>query len=69
MVCRKKQELMAEVQRQLVHLAELARAESAAIENLTGNTWIAIDKEIENTIGAKERAIGALREHNEEHGC
>jgi hypothetical protein len=30
---------------------------------------MAIDKEIENTLGEKERALGALREHQREHGC
>lgn len=27
------------------------------------------DRELENLMGEKERAVGALREHDEEHGC
>jgi hypothetical protein len=30
---------------------------------------LAIDKEIETTIGEKERAMGALLEHRQAHGC
>jgi hypothetical protein len=31
--------------------------------------FMKIDKELENTVGEKERAIGALRQHAEEQGC
>jgi len=34
------------------------------------HTWFAqLDKKLELTVGEKERAIGALRQHAREHGC
>jgi hypothetical protein len=32
------------------------------------NRFTGLDKELENTVGRKERCIGALREHRREHG-
>jgi hypothetical protein len=29
----------------------------------------ALDKDLENAVGAKERAFGALSQHRKEHGC
>jgi hypothetical protein len=31
--------------------------------------FLCMDRELELAMGEKERAIGALREHDEEHGC
>jgi hypothetical protein len=67
--CTRQQELIAEAQTHLIRLAELARQESEAIANRNENVVLAIDKEIENALGAKERSLGALHEHREEHGC
>jgi hypothetical protein len=69
MICQKQQELIVAAQRHLAKLADLARAQEQALNNRSENTWLAIDKEIETTIGEKERALGALRQHQEEHGC
>lgn len=69
MVCNKQQELLGEVQRHLVHLSELAHAEAELVKSRRGDAGIVVDKEIEETMGRKERAIGALRQHREEHGC
>ncbi len=66
--CLRQQELIAEVQRHLVRLAQLARAESELISG-DSEAWLEIDKEIELQIGEKERSMGALRQHREEHGC
>lgn len=60
---------MTAVQQHLVHLAELARAEAEAITSKSDNTWLAIDREIENVVGEKERALGAFKQHQTEHGC
>jgi len=60
---------MTAVQHHLTHLAELARAEAEAINCESENTWLAIDQEIENTVGEKERALGAFKQHRAEHGC
>jgi hypothetical protein len=62
-------QLMTEVQQHLTHLAELARAEAEAISCKSDNTWLAIDREIEHAVGEKERSLGALKQHQNEHGC
>jgi len=67
--CQRQQELLAEVQRILLKLSELARAESKAMESRSENAWLEIDKQIELTIGEKERSMGALKQHRDEHGC
>ncbi|MBZ5581852.1 MAG: hypothetical protein LAQ30_06535 [Acidobacteriia bacterium] len=66
--CLRQQALIAEVQRHLVRLAQLARAEAELVGG-PSDAWLAVDKEIELEIGEKERSMGALRQHREEHGC
>ncbi len=67
--CTRQQQLIAEVQRHLIRLSELALQEASVITRKDDNTWLAIDKQIEHELGEKERCLGALREHREEHGC
>lgn len=61
MACAKKQELADGVNRLLVKLSELIHAEIAAISHSGEDAWLAIDMEIEETLGAKQRAVGAWR--------
>ena len=67
--CSRQEMLIAETQQHLMHLADLARQESAAIASRDENLILALDREIENTLGLKERSLGALHEHRNEHGC
>ena len=67
--CRRQQELIAAVQKHLLRLAALARTESEVISGESENAWMAVDREIENELGEKERAMGALKQHRAEHGC
>jgi len=69
LVCEKQQELVAETQRHLIRLAELAKRESEAIATRDDSLILALDQDIENTLGLKERSLGALHEHRKEHGC
>jgi len=69
LVCEKQQELVAETQRHLIRLAELAKRESEAIATRNDSLILALDQDIENTLGLKERSLGALHEHRKEHGC
>ena len=66
--CLRQQELIGEVQKYLIELSRLAREEAEVVKYKDGR-WLEIDKKIEQTLGDKERAIGALREHRETHGC
>jgi hypothetical protein len=67
--CPRQQELVAETQGYLMQLSELARREADAIQSRDEQEILAIDKEIEATLGNKERTLGALYEHRAEHGC
>jgi hypothetical protein len=67
--CKRQEELAAEVQRHLQRLIELARAEKEAIALRAENMIMELDKQIEQTIGEKERSMGALNSHRQEHGC
>jgi hypothetical protein len=67
--CVRQSELVKETQHHLIRLSELAKIESEAIASRDENLILAIDRDIENTLGLKERALGALHEHRKEHGC
>jgi hypothetical protein len=67
--CLRQQELIGEVQHHLIRLSDLARAEVEAVRSKDDKELLSIDKEIEATLGEKERSLGALREHRREHGC
>ena len=69
MTCLRQEELVAETQRHLIRLAELAKQEAEAIATRNETLILALDQDIENTLGLKERAFGALHEHRKEHGC
>lgn len=69
MVCETQQKLAAEVQRYLSVLVDLAQAEREALRSRDDGLIMTIDRQIENAVGEKERAMGALRHHRREHGC
>jgi len=69
LVCQRQEELAAEVQRHLQRLIELAHAETQAVAVRAENLMMELDKQIERTIGQKERAMGALCAHRHDHGC
>lgn len=53
----------------LQQLIELTAAQLEAFRTRDQPEFLRLDKELENTIGLKERRIGALRQHGQEHGC
>jgi hypothetical protein len=67
--CPKREALVDETQHTLMRLAELARRQADALRTGADNLVMALDKEIENTLGEKERTLGALQQHRKEHGC
>jgi hypothetical protein len=60
---------MEQVQHHLLRIAELSRAMADAVANRNENLTRELDKQVEKDIGAKERALGALRQHRADHGC
>jgi hypothetical protein len=67
--CEQQQKLIDLVLDHLMRIAELSRATADALANRNENLARELDKRVENEIGSKERAFGALRQHREEHGC
>jgi hypothetical protein len=67
--CPEGQRLMERVQRHLISIAELSHAAAEAVAARNDNLVREIDDQVEHELGAKERALGALRQHREEHGC
>jgi hypothetical protein len=61
--------LMEEVRDTLGRLSDLMQREREAVGSASDEEMLAIDKEIENGIGVKERQMGSLRQHRKEHGC
>ncbi len=53
----------------LEKLKELAHKQLEAFRAKSHEEFMRLDKELENTVGLKERTIGALRQHVNEHGC
>lgn len=53
----------------LKKLPDLAQQQVQAIEAKDSDTFTKLDKELERTVGHKERTIGALRQHAADHGC
>jgi hypothetical protein len=67
--CLRQQKLLAAVQQHLTRLSALTSAAAEALVNGNENEAKKMDKQAEQELGAKERAMGALRRHRHEHGC
>jgi hypothetical protein len=67
--CARQQDLIKVVQGYLLELSSLAREEAEILKSKDETRWLEVDKRIEQTLGDKERAMGALRQHRIEHGC
>jgi hypothetical protein len=68
--CEKREELLKQAQEILDKIHKLTAKQMAIVdESGVGERFLRVDRELELTMGEKERAVGALREHDEEHGC
>ncbi len=56
-------------QHHLLELAELARKEADVVESGDQQRILELDKNIEDALGRKERALGAINQHRADHGC
>lgn len=67
--CSKCIELESAVTAALERVADLTRTALEAFRKNRPTEFATADRQVENAIGAKERAVGALREHRrEQHG-
>jgi hypothetical protein len=67
--CAEFERLQSEVRKILHKLTELTTAQLNAFQAGDRAGFARLDKELENTVGEKERAIGAMAQHAGEHGC
>jgi hypothetical protein len=61
--------LESEASKILEKLVNLTSAQREAFIRNDHAEFMRLDKELELTIGSKERTIGALRQHGKEHQC
>jgi hypothetical protein len=67
--CSQRTLLQTEANGVLEKLVKLTKAQLEAFNAQRQDEFMRLDKELETTIGAKERVIGAVRQHIKEHGC
>ena len=61
--------LQHELQLTLQTLSDLTKAMLDAFRGKDRNAFARLDKELETTVGRKERVVGALRQHVKDHKC
>jgi len=61
--------LQHELQLTLQTLSDLTKAMLDAFRGNDRNAFARLDKELETTVGRKERVVGALRQHVKDHQC
>lgn len=62
-------QLAAEAYDILNRLSDHIRKQKEAFNVGEDDRFMRLDRKLENMIGEKERAVGALRQHDQEHGC
>lgn len=69
--CTERDKLREAAQRSLTDIVVFAEKLKAALREgvLEDLSVIKLDKDLENAVGAKERAFGALTQHRKDHGC
>lgn len=61
--------LQHELQLTLQTLSDLTKAMLDAFRGNDRGAFARLDKELETTVGRKERVVGALRQHVKDHKC
>lgn len=68
--CEKHTELLIQAQSTLKKIRETIERQKQVIgSESVSPQFLCYDKELELLMGEKERVIGALRQHDKEHGC
>jgi hypothetical protein len=67
--CREYERLRAEVENVLGNLAQVSTLLLELFRSRDFNGLHRLDRELELTVGQKERCIGALRQHVKDHNC
>ena len=61
--------LESEVENVLGNLAQITTLQLEMFRGRNLENWMKLDKQLELTVGEKERCLGALRQHIREHQC
>ena len=67
--CAERDKLKAEAAQALKDIIEFTDRLLKAMNSVTPTSLTPLDKDLENAVGAKERAFGALAQHQKDHGC
>ena len=67
--CAEHDRLFKEAHEHLMKLNLLTGRQLEVFDSGDNDAFMKIDREVELALGEKERRIGALRQHDEEHGC
>ena len=67
--CPEYDRLRSELENVLGNLAQVTMLLLELFRSGDSHRYKHLDRELELTVGAKERAVGALRQHVKEHGC
>lgn len=67
--CAKHAKLLQQAQEVLERIRKLTTKQVPCIVEGVNQRFLQMDRELELAMGEKERAVGALREHDKEHGC
>lgn len=69
MDCPEREKLKADASKALQDIIEFTNRLLKSVNNEQLASFIALDKDLENAVGAKERVFGALAQHRKDHGC
>ena len=69
MKCQEYDYLESEVEKALANLAQVTTLQLELFRARELKGVLRVDKQLENLVGEKERAIGALSQHIKEHQC
>jgi hypothetical protein len=68
-LCAEYDHLESVVERALAKVAEVSTLQLELFRSRKFSKVMSVDKRLENLVGEKERAIGALHQHVKEHHC
>ena len=67
--CAEYAQLEREVTEILEYLSQLTQKQAEVFSTGNHGEFMRLDKELELSVGRKERAVGALRQHAKDHQC
>jgi hypothetical protein len=67
--CAEREKLKTEACHAINDIVEFSGRLLIALNSQDPTSFTPLDKDLENAVGAKERAFGALAQHRKDHGC